>query len=200
MIISVDMLRNQLSAYGNPDNKIGRMVKQGQLYPIKRGFYETDKDCPVEALAGILCNPSYISFESALSHYGLIPEKTQTVMSACFRKNRTKTYSTLFGSYIFQDIPVAAYPYGIKLVEFNQYVWSIAVPEKALCDLLYVREPQKNYQQFLGFLFEGMRIDEDLLMKLNTEDLLFLCDRYQKRNLRYLKRFVLTQMKSDQIF
>ena len=40
------MLLQQYSSYVNPAAKIGRMVKNGDLVPIIKGLYETDRSIP----------------------------------------------------------------------------------------------------------------------------------------------------------
>src|SRR5579863_1173434 len=76
---------------GTPDSRYGkvkRLLAQGKLLHIRRGLYcLTDmlgyliKPHPFE-LAQYIYGPSYISFESALSFYQLIPETVYTVTSA----------------------------------------------------------------------------------------------------------------------
>ena len=60
-------LLQQYGSYANPSAKIGRMVKSGELVPITKGLYETDRCVPGEYLAGIIYGPSYLSFEFALA-------------------------------------------------------------------------------------------------------------------------------------
>ena len=47
-----------------------------------RDRYETDRNVPAYLLAGSIYGPSYISFEYALSRYGLIPEAVYAVTCA----------------------------------------------------------------------------------------------------------------------
>ncbi|MEE3422193.1 MAG: hypothetical protein VZR11_05755 [Succinimonas sp.] len=74
MIVSTAMLMDQLSRYSDPAGKILRMKRCGELYPLTRGIYETNGNAPGYCLAGAIFWPSYLSFEYALSFYGLIPE------------------------------------------------------------------------------------------------------------------------------
>ena len=82
MIISTSMLRNKYREYSNPLDKIKRDAGSGVLIRLKRGLYETDKNVNPCFLASSILSPSYLSFDWALSFYGLIPEKVISITSA----------------------------------------------------------------------------------------------------------------------
>ena len=126
------MLLEELKAYGNPKAKLSRMVKNGEVFPIIRGLYETDRTVPAHLLAGSFYGPSYISFEYALAYYGMIPEAVYTVTCAAFEKKKKKKYETSFGTFTYQDVPSAVFPLEIRLVQEGDYFYRIAEPEKAL--------------------------------------------------------------------
>ena len=67
----------------------------------------------------------------------------------------------------------------------------IATPEKALCDLLYKKEPVYSIKQLKVLLFDNLRIDESLFDSLDKESIISICDDYKKRNLRILKTMLL---------
>ena len=85
------MILEELRDYANPADKLSHMVKRGEYFPIVRGLYETDRTVPGYLLAGSIYGPSYISFEYALSYYGLIPEAVYTVTCATFEKKKKKS-------------------------------------------------------------------------------------------------------------
>ena len=82
------MLLEELKNYASPKDKLARMVERGKCFPVVKGVYETDRNVPAYLLAGSIYGPSYISFEYALSHYGLIPEAVYTVTCATFEKKK----------------------------------------------------------------------------------------------------------------
>lgn len=43
MIKTTSILIDELHRYSNPACKIGRMVKNGEIFPIVKGLYETDR-------------------------------------------------------------------------------------------------------------------------------------------------------------
>ena len=82
MIFSASMLSQKLNNYSDPAGRIMRMKKSGEIISLVRGLYQDDKTVPAYLMAGAIYGPSYISFEYALSYYGLIPETVYTVTSA----------------------------------------------------------------------------------------------------------------------
>lgn len=90
MLITNNMLKNFLKDYSNINNKICREVKDKKLYRIVNGLYDTNGDTSAYLLASSIYGPSYISFEYALSYYGLIPEKVNAVTCATFNKKKEK--------------------------------------------------------------------------------------------------------------
>ncbi|MBE5847432.1 MAG: hypothetical protein E7300_07085 [Lachnospiraceae bacterium] len=185
-IVSIEKLRTEISEYGNPDTKIGRMRRDGYLYRIRRGLYIRDKNVLKEAVSGLVCGPSYVSFEDALSRHGLIPERVTECSCATFGKQRNTVYKNDLGYYSFTNIPLKAFPYGVELYKYGRFSWNMATPEKAVCDLLYTRKPLKNTQDLLGFLFEGMRIEEEDFRELDAEKMRFFAGLYDYRNLKLL--------------
>ena len=190
MIKTTQALLKELDTYQSPAMKIKRMVKAGEIYVVKRGLYETDKSCPSAYLSGVIYGPSYLSFEYALSTYGLIPERVEAFTAATLRKNRSKKYSNTFGFYTYRDIPDSAFPYGITIKTERDYAWLIATPEKALCDLIYIKQRVGSTSDLAGLLFDSLRIEEDDFNELDSEQLLFLSQRYKSQNLKCLRRYL----------
>ena len=186
MIKTTDMILEELQSYANPKTKLSRMVKQGKYFQIARGLYETDKNVPGHLLAGSIYGPSYISFEYALGFYGMIPEAVYTITSATFEKKKKKKYETAFGTFTYWDVPSAAFPLNIRLIQEGSYFYRIAEPEKALCDQLYTMPPAKNIKLLAELLFDDLRIEETELLKLEIEKIVFLSDRYHSTNIKKL--------------
>ena len=180
------MILEELQSYANPKTKLSRMVKQGKYFQIARGLYETDKNVPGHLLAGSIYGPSYISFEYALGFYGMIPEAVYTITSATFEKKKKKKYETAFGTFTYRDVPSAAFPLKIRLIQEGNYFYRIAEPEKALCDQLYTMPPAKNIKLLAELLFDDLRIEETELLKLEIEKIVFLSDRYHSTNIKKL--------------
>lgn len=184
MINTTAMLLQQLHSYVNPAAKIRRMVDKGELFPVIRGLYETNRSVPGHCLAPVIYGPSYLTFEFALAWHDLIPEAVYTYTSATCGKNRKKQYNTPYGLYTYRDVPVSAFPYGVDLHydTENGYCFAIASPEKAVCDQLYACSPCSNKAELKRLLFQDFRMDDDLFFKTDTDKLSRLAALYRTSN------------------
>ena len=182
MIKTTAMLLEELREYASPKTKLSRMVRKGEYFQITKGLYETDKNVAAHLLAGSIYGPSYISFEYALSYYGLIPETVYTVTCATFEKKKKKKYETPFGVFTYRDVPSSAFPFHVELRQEGDYWYRIASPEKALCDELYIMRPVRNTKELAALLFDDLRMDESELQKMNRETIAELCDKYHVTN------------------
>ncbi len=190
MIITNDMAKNNLKDYSNKNNKISRDIRDGKLFKIITGLYETNPNTPGYLLASSIYGPSYISFEYALSFYGLIPERVTTVTCATCDKKKKKQYNTDFGVFTYRDVPVIAYPEEIILKVENNYSYQIASPEKALCDKLYTLTPLSNYSNLENMLFNDLRIDQEEFKKLNNKKIYKLSNLYHSTNVDLLAKYI----------
>lgn len=180
------MLLQRYKTYVNPSAKIGRLVKDGDLTPIIKGLYETDRAVPGYYLANVIYGPSYLSFEYALAWHDLIPEAVFTFTSATCGKRRKKLYNTPFGVFTFRDVPVAAFPYGTELHEEDGRAFMIASAEKAVCDQLYTCSPCSNRNELRQLLFEDLRIDETAFRDADLNEMSELAGLYQTKNHKLL--------------
>ena len=190
MILSVKVLVDRLKEYSNPNGKIQRLVKEGKLYPLTKGLYEDDKSVSGLYLAGAIFGPSYISFNYALSYYGLIPEAVYEFTSATTDKKKKKTYTNRFGTFSYRDIPKEAYPFGIDIIDEGNYTYMMATREKALCDKLYELPLIKTQKELEEVLFNDMRIDETEYEKLNRQDIYFIAPKYHSNNVKLLEKYL----------
>lgn len=190
MILTSDIIKNNLQEYSNKNTKICREVKNGNLIKIVNGLYETDSNVNGYLLACSIYGPSYLSFDFALSYYGLIPEKVTAFTCATFNKKKKKSYNNQFGTFLYRDVPVAVYPLGVNVIEEGEYVYQIATPEKALCDKLYTLTPIKNMTELENVLFNDLRIDMDEFHKLNLQDIEEISNFYHSTNVNLLYRYM----------
>lgn len=166
-------LQSYFSDYANPRARITRLVRQGELYRLKRGLYiraESARDAFVQGkAANRIYGPSYVSFAYALRWYGMIPEHAAHLTSATFNKGRKKRYDTPAGSFFYQDVPAAAYPYGIWLTGEPHNRFLMAGPEKALCDELYRISAIRSIQGIKDVLFKDLRLDPGEFARLDKK-------------------------------
>ncbi|KAA6349994.1 hypothetical protein EZS27_002610 [termite gut metagenome] len=79
-------LLEMLPGYQSPNDKVSAMEKRGDIVRLKKGLYVVSdkisrKKISHELIANHLYGVSYVSLETALSHYGLILEKVFTIRS-----------------------------------------------------------------------------------------------------------------------
>lgn len=195
MIKTTNILLEELKEYACPNHKIGRMVKYNELIPIVKGLYETERATSGYLLAGSIYGPSYLSFDFALSMYGLIPESVYTFTSATFDKKKKKQYDTPFGLFTYRDVPTKVFPYSVQLREEGDYLYYIATPEKALCDKLYTLKPLHNMKELENLLFQDLRIDEVEFSQINKLEVMDLATMYHSTNVNLLSSYVRRKMK-----
>jgi hypothetical protein len=167
------VLYGLMNRYKFKRNKVASMEKRGDIVRLKKGLYVASdkinrKPLSRELIANHLYGPSYVSFETALAFYGLIPEKVFAVRSATFK--RAKRFENAVGNFEYITVPPAYYSIGISLqtVE-NEYTYLLATPEKALCDLI-LAIPNLRLQSVKAmqvYLEEDMRIDFDMVKNLD---------------------------------
>jgi len=190
MIISAAALQRQYKDYTNPLGKIKRECDAGNLIRLIRGLYETDPHVNPCLLASSILSPSYLSFDWALSYYGLIPERVYAITSASLGLRKSKTFFNKFGRYEYSDIPVGAFSEGLTYLEEGEYAVKIASKEKALCDSLYKWAPVNNLKELKELLFEDKRIDEGEFESCDFKLMLRLAALYRKKNLDLLIKLI----------
>ena len=141
-------------------NQLTRWEKKGLILKLRRGIYMLNqydrKITPSRFyLANQLYEPSYISLESALSLYGIIPERTASITSVATKK--TARFINEFGDFIYQHIKPQAFKGFILLREENGLESFVAKPEKAVVDFLYLHlsefgsEPMEKLRESYRF-------------------------------------------------
>lgn len=148
-------------------NNLVHWVRKGYLIRLRQGFYTfpeyKESTDFMLYFANIIYKPSYISLQTALSFYGIIPEAVPEVTSVTTLK--TNTFSNVFGVYSYKNVkPDLMFGYDLREMEGGRRVM-FATPEKALADLLYLY-PFYNTERELAEL----RLDESYMEDdFNTE-------------------------------
>jgi predicted transcriptional regulator of viral defense system len=133
-----------------PDFRLDRLSEwqdKGYITNITRGFYlfSEYKQQSSEQLLYLIANeiyaPSYVSFESALSHHNMIPEGVYTTISASTRKSAE--LQTPCGTFRYHTLKPSMMV-GYELIDYHQYKIRMATKEKALVDYLYIHNELDN--------------------------------------------------------
>ena len=110
-------------------------VKKNRIIRLKNGMYGFKENFISQYLiANALYRPSYVSFETAMSYYQIIPETVYSMTSVTTKSTREfETNNTLF---VYHKIKKETFiGYILKKIEGEQIY--IATPEKALADYCY---------------------------------------------------------------
>jgi predicted transcriptional regulator of viral defense system len=122
--------------------QLSRWHAAGQIYQLRRGVYalappfQKIKPHPF-TVANHLAHGSYVSCQSALAYYDLIPEYTPVTTSVT--PGRAGQWDTPLGSFTYRRIQIKLV-HGYRLIEVGggQSAF-VATPEKALLDLVYLQ-------------------------------------------------------------
>ena len=186
-------LRETLRDYASPRSHLSYMSRKGKLTRVRRGLYVPANTSGVSllTLANKIYGPSYVSFETALAHHGLIPERTETVTSASMGKNKSKLFKTPLGVFSYRSAPSEVFPYGVERSGDENNPFLIASPEKALCDLLAKSARAiPSEALFERFLFEDLRIDPSGIARLNIREVSVIARLYEKRTVTMLDEYL----------
>ncbi|MBN1995801.1 MAG: hypothetical protein JW953_24155 [Anaerolineae bacterium] len=147
--------------------QLSRWTKAGRIYQLRRGLYalappfQKIKPHPY-LVANRMVRGSYVSLQTALAHYNLIPEYVPVVISVTTR--RPMRWDTPLGSFEFRHIKTdLLYSYRALEVGEGQQAF-VATPEKAILDLVYF-QPGGDSRHYL----RELRLQH--LDQLNLEEL-----------------------------
>jgi hypothetical protein len=156
-----DLIRLQLT----------RWTKSGRVYQLRRGLYaltppyQKVKPHPF-LIANRLQRASYVSGQSALAFYGMIPETVQVTLS--LSTGRPEQLETALGGFEFRHVNPRLL-HGYRMTQLSQATGMqpgqqalVAMPEKALLDLIYL-QPGGETTAYLSELrlqnLEGLDLD-----------------------------------------
>lgn len=138
--------------------------KKKYLTRIGKGIYFNNyffMDKLNEQLLFLIANkaysPSYVSLESALNYYGIIPEAVPNITSITTRKTNTIKYD--LGEFIYKSIKPSLM-FGYELIKKETIYYKIATAEKAIIDLLYLNPNLKTFDDFDGIRINSEYFDE----------------------------------------
>jgi predicted transcriptional regulator of viral defense system len=113
---------------------------QGYIKPLAGGYYILADRAMNEKVLFMAANkvyePSYVSLESALAYYEIIPETVLGVTSISSRK--TKQFDSAWGTFSYRSVK-PQYMIGYQVIESSPEIrFKIANLEKAILDYLYL--------------------------------------------------------------
>lgn len=137
--------------------QMSRWTQKGYIKMLKQGFYMWSdaqiNDQTLLIAANSMYAPSYVSLESALRYYNLIPEAVFTTTSVTTKN--TTSFVCEIGKFSYQHLKPSLF-WGYRLQEYNNQKILLAEPEKAVLDYLYLNSSLTTTADFMG-----LRINTD---------------------------------------
>lgn len=161
-------------------NQLSEWYKRGYIIRLKKNLYEIAQkgtigkfEIPDLFVANKLYIPSYVSMETALSIYNIIPEVAFGVTSVT--TNPTKTFKNKHGQFLYFSCKPDAYT-GYLLTDYEGFKVAIAEKEKALVDYIYYKTRREK-----NIILGEERLDEDILKELDWKKVMRYAKLYNKR-------------------
>ncbi len=110
-------------------------------------------------IANKLYEPSYVSLESALSYYGIIPESVPKTTS--ITTNKTNSFDTPKGDFLYTSIKKELF-FGYKIIEHRNHGVMVASLEKTILDYLYQHHEMTELDDFTGVRWNKETIMDNL--------------------------------------
>ena len=150
-------------------NLVNRALQHGELLQLRRGLYllapqlQSKPPHPF-VMAQALQSGSYVSFETALSFHGWIPESVPLTLSVVPGRRRLEVAHAVLG--LFRFYPLALRPgYFLEAVDRHTFAGQtalVAQPLRALLDIVCLRKLEAGKVKAFT---QSMRIDTELLMQ-----------------------------------
>lgn len=177
-----------------PEFDFRRLVEwqdKGYVQKLRNRYYLfTDKALNERYLFFVsnkLYSPSYVSLESALSWYGFIPEGVFQVTSCSTRK--TQSFDTPLGSFSYRLIKAKLF-FGYKLEQWNSHYITIAEPEKAVIDYLYLHHEITDPGDFESLRWNSTEMNHSLSNEKLDRYLFHIGSKALKKRTTLLKEFL----------
>lgn len=136
--------------------------EKGYLKKIVNKWYVfSELELGTENLFGIankIYAPSYVSLESAFSHYNLIPEGVFTITSVSPRK--TSKFQTEIGNFSYRSLQSKIF-FGYRIKQIGNSYFAVADLEKCLLDFLYLNPSYMALEDF-----ESLRLNSSILLQI----------------------------------
>ena len=171
--VSTSAIASLFSEMKAGNQKVRSLEAANQIIRLKKGLYVVSPKVSrvalsTELIANHLYAPSYVSMQTALRYYGLIPEAVYTTQSMTIKHSRN--FDTPIGHFEYQKISREAFPIGVTYINKQSYCFLIATPEKALCDLI-ANSTKVNLRYLKDveiYLEEDIRMDIDRFRNMDA--------------------------------
>ena len=168
-VFSVKDIQKRFSDFDS--RRLVEWQQKGYLVKIRRGYYCFEDRGMDESFlyfsANKMYSPSYVSLESGLDYYNLIPEGV--FMTTSVTTKNTASYETPIGNFDYKHLKGILF-FGYKLVRKHGFTMKIADAEKVVLDYFYLNKIN-GIEEMEGLRFNEIQTKE----AINFEKL----DKYQ---------------------
>ncbi len=172
--VTRDDLRDVFPHLHALNQKLSALEQSDALIRLKRGLYVVSPEITGEPLSKMLISnhlygPSYVSRETALAYYGLIPERVPLIRAVTLK--HTRMFENALGRFEYTCTSRDAFSIGVTFVREGNISFLMATPEKALCDLMLFRSRLnlRYKREILTFLREDLRLDMEAFAQFRPE-------------------------------
>ena len=164
--VSTSVIASLFTNIEASNQKVCSLEAAHKIIRLKKGLYVVAPNVSrvaisTELIANHLYTPSYVSMQTSLRYYGLIPEAVYTTQSMTLKHSRS--FDTPVGRFEYKNMARDAFSIGITSVNKQSYAFLMATPEKALCDLI-ANSPKVNLRYLKDvetYLEEDIRMEMD---------------------------------------
>jgi predicted transcriptional regulator of viral defense system len=143
------------------ERQLHRWQQHGWLRMLRRPYYRlTSRPWTIHerwAVANALYSPSYVSLESALGHYGFIPEGVFHI--TCITTRHTRTFELDGMRHHYRNV-LPSWFFGYTILEADGVAVRMASREKALLDVLHFGAHLRGPDDFEAMRFDRAGIRE----------------------------------------
>lgn len=177
-IFSLNDIRNIDPAFHR--RRLNEWQGKGYIKKIIRGFYIFSDIVVDEEVLYKISNqiyyPSYISLESALSYYNLIPETIYGITAISTRK--TYHFSTYLGEFYYRSIKPSLF-FGYNLIKIKDIYIKMASIEKTILDYFYLHPDLQTVADF-----DSLRVNQEELIEQSNENTFYeYLDKFKQKSL-----------------
>ncbi len=154
--------------------KISKLERDERIIRLKKGLYvvspeENEMPLSKELIANHIFAPSYVSMQSALRYYGLIPETVYVTRSMTIKPSRN--FNNSLGRFEYTHMSREVFSVGVRIERTEHATFLIATPEKALCDLIANTSglSLRFLKDVRRYLEDDIRFDMDALADIDLQ-------------------------------
>ena len=188
-VFSISEIEKQFPGFDS--RRLVEWQKKGYIEKLRNKYYYFADQSIEEGFlfytANNIYSPSYISLESALSIYNIIPEGVFQIN--CITTRKTNLIDTSLKEFKYRHIKSDLY-FGYSLKEWRKYRYSIAEPEKAIIDFLYYNPVVKDVDDLSLLRWNPDSIRDSIEYKKLEEYRKYIDSKTLNNRISLLKEFI----------